>query len=231
MFEANLMDRVDTKFVFNIRTLPAILEQLIPHYSVLDIDNNRMLGYGSHYFDTDDLLFFRQHHNGWGRRFKVRYRHYIESDARFFEIKCKNNKNRTVKKRISATSFDECINCNETEFLHKTTGLTDMDLVPKLDVYYSRISLINKELDERMTIDVNLNLRNCVSSLSIPDLVIAEMKQTSARRSEFLNIMRKNHVRTISISKYCIGISSLIMDVKQNNFKPNLLYINKLCHE
>ena len=40
--------------------------------------------------------------------------------------------------------------------------------------------------------------------------------------------MKKQGVREGSISKYCFGVVFLYNQIKNNNFKPNLLFINKI---
>ena len=81
-----LLDRQDTKFVFNQIDLPHILEKLKPFYRILEINNDRVYTYDTTYFDTDDFYFFVQHHNGSRNRFKVRYRRYSSNKKSFFEI-------------------------------------------------------------------------------------------------------------------------------------------------
>ena len=97
--KVKLLDRKDTKFVFNQNQLPSILEKIKPYYKVLEINNSPIFNYENTYFDTYDFLFYNQHHNEHRQRFKVRFRKYSSSKS-FFEIKIKNNKNRTVKKRM-----------------------------------------------------------------------------------------------------------------------------------
>ena len=41
--------------------------------------------------------------------------------------------------------------------------------------------------------------------------------------------MKNNYVRTASISKYCFGIIYLVDNIKMNNYKHNLMMIQKLC--
>ena len=96
----SLLDRKDTKFVFNQIDLPHILEKLKPFYRILEINNDRVYTYDTTYFDTDDFRFYVQHHNGSRNRFKVRFRKYSSNKKSFFEIKIKNNKDRTIKKRL-----------------------------------------------------------------------------------------------------------------------------------
>ena len=81
-----LLDRKDTKFVFNQIDLPHILEKLKPFYRILEINNDRVYTYDTTYFDTDDFQFYVQHHNGSRNRFKVRFRRYSSNKKLFFEI-------------------------------------------------------------------------------------------------------------------------------------------------
>ena len=71
-----LLDRKDTKFVFNQAQLPVILEKIRPFYRILEISNDLVFTYDTTYFDTDDFLFYNQHHNENRKRFKVRLRKY-----------------------------------------------------------------------------------------------------------------------------------------------------------
>ena len=98
--KVKLLDRQDTKFVFNQDQLPVILEKIRPFYKILEISNDLVFNYDTTYFDTDDFLFYNQHHNENRKRFKVRLRKYSSNSNLYFEIKIKNNKNRTIKKRL-----------------------------------------------------------------------------------------------------------------------------------
>ena len=67
-----LQDRVDTKMLLTVNQLCSALHQLTDHYQVLKIDGRRMHRYQTLYFDTPDLDFYHQHHNGKRNRYKVR---------------------------------------------------------------------------------------------------------------------------------------------------------------
>jgi len=95
-----LMDRIDSKYIFNIHELPGFLEKLRPYYAVLDINEQEIFSYESLYFDTPNFDLYRFHHRGKLNRFKFRIRKYVESNLLFFEVKFKNNKGRTYKSRI-----------------------------------------------------------------------------------------------------------------------------------
>ena len=102
-----LLDRKDTKFVFTQMQLPLILRKLKPFYRILEINDSQVFVYDTNYFDTDDFLFYNQHHNENRKRFKVRFRKYNSNSKLFFEIKIKNNKNRTVKKRLLVNEMNK----------------------------------------------------------------------------------------------------------------------------
>jgi hypothetical protein len=226
-----LLDRLDTKFIYHIDRLPTFLEKLSNRYNVLEINNIRASNYETMYFDTDNFYLFNQHHNGRRNRYKIRFRSYLDSNINFFEIKLKNNKNRTIKKRIKNESVEIVIKDGNKDFLIENVTIDPDSLSPKLWVYYSRITLVNKCSKERLTIDIDLNFKNNNLTSKYPYLVITELKQNRAVRSDFLSLMRENHILPVSISKFCLGITSLEKNVKKNNFKYHLLSIKKLCHD
>jgi hypothetical protein len=102
-------------------------------------------------------------------------------------------------------------------------------LIAKLWVNYRRMTFVSKNSEERLTIDTKLTFIDENQTVPVHGLVIAEVKQGSARdKSEFVNLMRHYHVKQKSISKYCLGVISLNEKIKKNNFKPTLLYLQKL---
>jgi hypothetical protein len=136
MDEKKLMNRTDTKYVFPESQLPVFLEKLKEDYRVLDVNGVRMSRYESLYFDTEDFDMFRKHHRGKTNRHKVRYRKYVESDLNFFEIKFKNNKGRTIKKRVKQDVIEEKIKDTAEAFLHKRTSKQSSELLPQFWANY-----------------------------------------------------------------------------------------------
>ena len=98
--KVQLLNRKDTKFVFSQNKLLQLLDSLKPYYRILEIEGKRSFVYDNTYFDTDEFFFYTQHHNECRKRFKVRYRKYCETNEQYFEIKVKDNKNRTIKYRL-----------------------------------------------------------------------------------------------------------------------------------
>ena len=97
MDEVKLMNRTDTKFVFEYSLLNKLMEEIKAHYYVLDIDGIRLNAYRSLYFDTEDFKFYYEHHNGKKNRNKVRYREYMDSGLCFLEIKKKTIRVRRLR--------------------------------------------------------------------------------------------------------------------------------------
>ncbi|MDA7768175.1 polyphosphate polymerase domain-containing protein [bacterium] len=230
MDSVRLMNRTDTKFVFELELLGKVLNEIKEHYFVLDINGARTSAYRSLYFDTEDFEFYFEHHNGKTNRNKVRYREYIDSGLCFLEIKHKTNKGKTIKKRVKVDKIPDVINADANEFITSIIG-EEKKLVPKHWNRFNRLTLVNKKLKERLTFDININFEGDNKTSELENMVIAEVKQEKINyASPFMRIIKKNRVRPFRISKYCMATASLYPLLKNNNFKPKFLKINKLQH-
>jgi len=224
-----LLDRQDTKFVFNQIHLPLILDKIKPFYRILEINNERVFTYDNTYFDTDDFLFYNQHHNGNKKRFKIRSRKYSSSNQSFFEIKIKNNKDRTVKKRLPIDGINKYLGEQEKDLVSEIIGLPPNQITPKLNVQFSRITLTDNSFNERLTIDTNISAKNGSGSKIFNQLVISEIKQKKYDpKSDFIQILRNLKIQEMKFSKYCMGMLHVNKEIKYNRFKPKLLRINKI---
>jgi hypothetical protein len=231
MDSVKLMNRTDTKFLFHISRFPLILKDLQKEYMILEISGKRICNYQTLYYDTDNLDLYMKHHNGRLNRYKVRCRKYVESNINFFEIKFKNNKSRTIKKRIKLENIEEILSSEAAAFLRKTSNIDANQLKPVCWINYSRITLVNKNFQERLTLDVNLEMKAGENQKHFETLVIAELKQDKTKeKSPFIKVMQNYRIKRNSISKYCYGITQLFPTVKQNRFKPKLLTLNKILY-
>nr|MDQ3588538.1 VTC domain-containing protein [Actinomycetota bacterium] len=86
---ASLQRRVDKKYLVGRDLFERVMTELDDDYQVLEIDGERSFGYESVYFDTSDLLCFRQHVENERPRFKTRSRLYAATRACVFEVKVK----------------------------------------------------------------------------------------------------------------------------------------------
>ena len=226
MDNVKLMNRIDTKYVFHKEKLPLLLERILSDYKVLEINGKRIMGYRNNYFDTSDFSLYKAHHNGKLNRYKVRIREYVESETRFTEVKFKNNKKKTKKKRILTDKFTEQENSN---FLKEHSPFYFSDLENKIDIEFQRFTLVHKTKNERATIDLNLKFSKNKNEYILHNTIIAEIKQESYNSSsELIRALHSLTIRKQRMSKYCIGIALINNDIKKNNFKEKILKIKKI---
>lgn len=224
-----LMNRLDTKFTFGMDDLPGLLDRVMPHYLLLAVNDVRSHRYETLYFDTHGLELYARHHNGIYARHKVRYWRYADSGLCFLEVKTKSNKSRTIKDRMQRPCITSKVEGEAQEFLQRAVPSLRADVHPVLWVYFRRLTLVNKNSPERLTIDLELSYRTEESSLSFPGLVIAEVKRNSSvARSPFVQAMREQRLWEGSMSKYCLGIVGLYPSAKRNRFKERLKQITNL---
>ena len=227
MDSVKLMNRTDTKFVFQRSQLLDFLDVLKSEYRILNVEGNLVSTYKTLYFDQPDFQYFLDHHNGKGNRYKVRIRNYVESNLFFFEIKNKY-KERTLKSSISVDGFEEVLSDKTKNYAnHVIDG--QVNLEAKLWNNFQRISLVNVEGKERLTFDLGLSFDWAGKKFDYNHIVIAELKQEKASRDTlFYSLMKKNGIRPSGLSKYCVGAVALYPELKYNNFKEKLLLIDKL---
>jgi len=227
--KVRLLDRQDTKFVFNKTNLPVLLDKIKSSYQVLNIQGVNNFTYENTYFDTDDFLFYQQHHNEKRNRFKVRFRKYSTTNDCYFEIKIKNNKNRTIKKRIQVDGMNNILGDTENQLISKIIGLSPQKLKPKLSIQFSRITLADNNFNERLTIDTGLSVKNGTNSMLFDQLVISEIKQIKYNpKSDYIQTLRNLKIPEMRFSKYCMGMLHVYKKIKYNRFKPKLIQINKI---
>lgn len=227
--EVNLSDRYDTKSIFSDKLLTGFLEQLLPCYSVLEMNGRRSFQYESVYYDTPELKSYTDHQRGKARRHKFRFRRYVDCGDSFFEIKARHGTGRNLKERIPANGSGFALTDAIKEKIKTQTGVDPGILAPSLKVTVSRITLLHKNKSEKATFDSDIRFHLGGREKHIGNLVIAEVKQMRHNPdSDFFTVQRKLGIYPVSFSKYCIGIASLNEKVKANNFKQSLLRINKI---
>lgn len=229
MKAVSLMDRVDTKFIFHKKHLPNLLNDLKNQYRILDIDSERTATYKNLYFDTERFKFYNDHHNGKGERSKIRIRNYVETNVYYLEIKHKNNKGRTNKKRIQIPELQRNFSDRTSQFVNQN-GADAANLSPVLTNSFKRITLVSLENQERITFDLALSYEDKKSTVTYKSLVIAEVKQAVFDRSTPLfQLLKRMRINPYRISKYCIGMATTRKTLKQNAFKEKIRLLNKIA--
>ena len=235
-----LMNRIDTKYAVSADMLPAILQAAQADYYVQEIDGQRIATYDTMYYDTDSLDMYIRHHDRQLVRQKIRVRQYVDSHLTFLEVKRKNNKGRTKKKRIAVPGFDiqgdtfgetKREKWNVEDFIAAKSRYHWSELSPHLSTRFHRITLVNRAKTERLTIDLDLVWDNVLTGVSktYPNLVIIELKRDGNVPSRMTDIMLDLRILPLKISKYCIGTALTTPDIKRNRFKSKIRKIEKLC--
>ena len=235
MKSVRLMNRVDTKFVTTMPRLLQLLALARGEYFAQDVDGVRNSAYTTLYYDTPGLDMYIMHHNGCLGRQKVRVREYLDSHLMFLEVKNKNNHRRTRKKRIAIEEFN-IDGQVKRDFLQGLCWWDVDTLEPALRNWFTRITLVNKAMTERVTIDTGLRFHSFRSGIdtSLDQAVIIELKRDGNQPSPLLTMLRELHIHPHGFSKYCMGTALSNPDVKQNRLKPKLHYVDRLismdCH-
>lgn len=233
MKAVKLMNRTDRKYVTNVPGLLGLLGLVGDDYYVQEIGGRRVCAYRTVYWDDlQNHGFFRTHICGQLPRVKVRARTYVDSDLSFLEIKRKNNHGKTKKKRTQVESISAVAEKMEGEgFLTEKTGLTFQDIRPTVGNHFNRITLVNKAMTERLTIDFDLKFDNLETGLDaeVGNVVVIELKRDGRVHSPILPKLRALRIKPSGFSKYCIGTAMTNAALPHGNLKPRLRYIRRIA--
>lgn len=231
MSTIRLMNRTDTKYIVSLPVLMDVLRRASQYYRVQEVEGERNIAYHTTYLDTPDYAMYLAHQNGRVIREKIRVRTYVASSLTFLEVKNKNNKGRTDKKRIRVQGVDSLYVDGGEEFLrnHAWYELSALDLL--LENHFHRITLVNKAMTERLTIDTGVHFHHLLTGTEakLDNLAIIELKRDGRTYSPISEILRELHVRPSGISKYCVGTVLTAGELKYNRFKPKLRLAQKIA--
>ena len=231
MNAVKLLNRIDTKYVLSLEVLPLIFREIQSDYRSLDINKERVFSYDSLYFDTPENSMYLAHHNGKLDRYKIRFRKYVSSNLCFLEIKHKLKGSRTVKDRITVGCIETVLSDTSKDFIASNSPFKDGNLVPMIHTDFSRITLVNKQLTERVTIDVALQFHKNGVTRTVGNIAIIELKRDgTAGHSNLIQALEKYGVHPKGFSKYCIGRALTEPELKSNRFKERILTINKISN-
>ena len=233
MDSIKLMNRIDSKYLTSEKVLLGVLsDAAAAGYRVLVTEGERISPYDSIYFDTAGLKMFYDHHNRRLVRQKVRTRSYVNSGLSFLEIKRKNNKGRTKKKRTRipvAEMKDFRSDADACTYLAEHSWFQAGDLTPSVETLFHRITLVNPAKTERLTIDTQLSFKNFRTGkdISLQDAVIIELKQDGRAYSQMKSILLDHRVKPVRVSKYCIALTLTDPQAKTGRFKVKVRTLEK----
>ncbi len=226
--KAAMLERLDNKYIVPAARLLPAFERFSELFDVLEIDGKRAFTYATEYFDDAEAQAYHDHHQGRRKRCKVRIRNYVDAGFSYLEVKLKDLRGATQKKRLKMAANAQGLSAESLAFIdtcHNDMYGTPLrrDLVPVIDMEYERITLVAKEGGERMTIDTRMNFSASNAERdAAPDMFILETK--SARGNGIADkILRGEHLHpTKHCSKYCVGMAALGLVEKHNQFLPAL---------
>ncbi|WP_235736840.1 polyphosphate polymerase domain-containing protein [Nocardioides alcanivorans] len=226
---AELLTRVDRKYVVSLHEAHAVLADLPEITRVLEIDGRRSFGYRSAYLDTPNLASYLSAGRSHRLRWKVRTRAYLDelgsTTSTWLEVKTRAGRGQTVKQRIahpdaqtvSAASAARSaygvsgLNSAGRDFVADIIGARHADVLrPVLATGYQRSTFFLPASASRVTVDVDLgwsSLRTA-QDLERPGLAIVETK-TGSTPSVVDRILWTRGHRPLRISKYGVGMAGL----------------------
>lgn len=229
---AAMLERLDRKYIVPAARLRPALDALREGFDVLEIGGRRAFTYATRYFDDADQRAYYDHHQGRRKRCKVRVRNYVDAGFTYLEVKLKDKRDVTVKKRLRLAGPLEVLDEACTRFIDRCHaelyGAPFARLLsPVIAMRYERITLVARQGGERMTIDTRLDFATDGQAREVPpELSIVETK--SARGNGAADaVLRGLHLHpTRRCSKYCIGMAALGQVERANRFLPAL---RQLC--
>jgi hypothetical protein len=221
---AALLTRVDRKYVVSVQTFERLVSSLEDDWRALEIAGGRLFGYASTYFDTADLHTYRAHLQRRRRRFKVRIRRYVDSDACMLEVKRKGLRGLTVKERTphpvwGQTALGASGHAFVAEVVRGHALLPSTPLRPVVSTTNRRATLASVSTRARLTVDTDLTCGwGDLFTRLRPGYVLVESK-AEGLGSSVDRMLRGLGQRPVSISKYCIGVTSLGLDIPSNPWR------------
>ena len=229
MSGVKLMNRTDTKFVTTMAQLRRLLAMAQGDYFVQEIGGERNMLYDTTYFDTEGFDMYNAHQHGHAGRQKIRFRTYVSSQLQFMEVKTKNNRGRTKKKRIEVTDMD-LDDSEKRAFLSQHLRYDADSLQPHMHNYFHRVTLVNRGKTERLTIDTQLEFHNVLTGRDrdMGPLVIIELKRDGLVFSPVLEMLRQLRIHPHGFSKYCMGAAMTNDGLPLHRFKEKLRDVEKI---
>ena len=222
---AGLLARFDRKYLVAEPQLPQLLRRLAPQVRVLSIDDRRDFGYRSVYFDSPTLSCYRDAALRRRRRFKVRVRTYLDSGERFFEVKVRGPRGRTVKHRTPCRHESlepETVAFGQSTLAGAGLGHPLTGFRPVLTTCYRRTTLFVPATGGRITLDTGVRWEGRDGTTA--GLTGAVLIETKSPRPvpEIDRVLWALRHRPVTFSKYGTGLTALDPTLTGHRWRPIL---------
>lgn len=220
--------RTILKYLIRHESIQELLSSCKSRYKLLDRDGEVQSSVSLQYFDNPELSFFNDHVNGKLRRLKVRIKKWKNTGNQYWEICLRKTNGRIIRKKfpVNGENPDDAF----VTTLSKYTPVNPESLTKVLLAGFTRISLLDIDKTERITIDTNLVFAtpdNPEDIIEMNGLAIVEVRKKRSSESFVAAFLESNHIHKTGISKYCLGIALTNPKAKINNYKPVLRKIEK----
>lgn len=216
-----LTTRSDWKFVLPQAELPRILQSLYPTHRVLKAEDARWARYSSQYYDTPELDCFHDHRRGKPRRFKVRHRDYLDRQLTMLEIKDRDPRGDTHKRRLPQEWRQRGVDPAGAEFLRGDRQVALPELIPTVANRFWRLTLLGEEVQERLTVDLGIGFGLGARQRTLDGICVLEVKSAEPRhKTPTLALLQRAGMRPRGMSKYCVGTCLLTPGASPAWFAP-----------
>ena len=225
-----LQKRVDTKFICRAHALDTLVAPLESHFHAAVSGRYVHAPYRTVYWDTPERKSLFDHHRGKRPRFKVRIRHHIGRELSSLEVKSNRGQGNTSKNRFPLPYPCEDLAPEQLEeALTSHAFAPSHTLRPSMVIEFNRTTLVGVAIEERMTIDTDLIFRDEQREYELPELAIVEVKQAKwNHQSPSMQLLRRNKIRELGISKYLTGAQFLWPHLKLNRHRQNVREIRRV---
>lgn len=210
--EAAFLIRRDRKYLVPDSAVTALLARLGVGTRVLEVDGRRSFGYRTPYFDDATLASYLGAARRRPKRFKVRTRLYIDSALCQFEVKIRDGRGCTVKRRAAhdVIMIDQLTDA-ERAWLHTFPQVAPYASCLRhcMTTEYRRITFMLPDGAGRVTVDRHLAFAlPDGKQLAVPSYAIIETKGPG-RATVFDRVLWRSGYRPVPFSKFAVGISLL----------------------
>lgn len=234
---AELMSRLDQKFLIRTSWISELLLECREDYNILEVEGERMTTYQNQFIETPALDALQEHIRGRKIRSKARIRKYESNKKRFLEIKRKTVHGKTLKHRLERDieiPWNAPLDGAELGFLSEHFPYTNARLT-ELRCEYDRLTLVSTEREERITIDTRIQFQLGDATDGLGNLAIMEVKQLKIDRfSPMLLALKKFRFSTpplgreIRLSKFVVGTLLLNPNLPPRTYRATMMQIDKL---
>lgn len=223
-----LQKRVDRKYALPWRAVVPLLDQLADGFRVLRAAGRPAATYETVYLDTPERRLYDDHRRGRVPRYKVRFRHQLERQLTFLELKKKGHDGQIEKTR-RPLPFGTVVLDDETRaFVERYCAVDAGTLEPTLAIGFRRATLLGVQTEERLTLDWDIAFTGEGQSHAWPGVAIVELKQPRTHHdSPAVRALHSLGVRQTGFSKYCLATAT-VAPVRANYFRANLRLLERL---